>query len=50
MSVEGTPDTVITLLNTSKFIVKDKPEEVIDRIMKYQRSIHIRDVEIIRGV
>lgn len=50
MSVEGTPDTVITLLNTSKFIVKDRPEEVIDRIIQYQRSIHIRDIEIIRGV
>lgn len=39
ISVEGTPDTVITLTNNSKLVVKEKPDQVIDRIIDYQRKI-----------
>jgi flagellar protein FlbD len=39
LSVEGTPDTMITLSNDSKVIVKDKIEDVIERIITYQRLV-----------
>ncbi len=38
-TVEGTPDTVITLTNKVVIIVKDKPEEVVDRMIAYQREV-----------
>ena len=38
-SVEGTPDTVITLLDRSKMIVRESPEEVVQRCLAYRRSI-----------
>jgi flagellar protein FlbD len=39
-SVEGTPDTVITLTNNVKLLVKEKPEDVISKILAYQRLVH----------
>jgi flagellar protein FlbD len=38
-SVEGTPDTVITLTNGVKVIVKDPLEEVVQRIVDYQQFV-----------
>lgn len=38
-SIESTPDTVITLTNNVKIIVKEPAKTVIERIMTYQRSI-----------
>ncbi len=38
--VEGTPDTVITLTNKEKILVKESVDEVIKRIIEYRRSIH----------
>jgi flagellar protein FlbD len=40
MTVEGTPDTVITLTNSIIFIVKERPEEVIEKIIRYQQEKH----------
>ena len=40
MTVEGTPDTVITLINSTIFIVKNRPEEVIEKIIQYQQNKH----------
>jgi flagellar protein FlbD len=40
MTVEGTPDTVITLNNGIKFIVKDPPQEVVEKIIHYQQIKH----------
>jgi len=40
LSVESTPDTVITLNNNTKVIVKDKIEVIIERIIHYQRLVH----------
>ena len=39
-TVESTPDTVITLINNQKMLVRDKAEEVVDKIINYQRTIH----------
>ncbi len=49
MSVEGTPDTVITLTNGIKFIVKDHPEDVIMMAIEYQRLVRNTDIELVRG-
>ncbi len=38
-SVEGTPDTVITLTNEVKIIVKEPPQDVIEKIISYQRLV-----------
>lgn len=38
-TVEGTPDTVITLIDRSKFVVRENPDEVVRRCLEYRRSI-----------
>lgn len=37
-TVEATPDTVVTLTNSKKFIVKDSPEAVAERFIQYRRK------------
>jgi len=49
MAVEGTPDTVITLTNGTKFVVKDHPEEVVAMIIQYQKLVHNPEKEWQRG-
>lgn len=39
-TVEGTPDTVITLMNETKVIVKEPAEEVVAAIIKYRQNIN----------
>lgn len=41
-SVEETPDTVITLTNEKKFVVRERADEVIERFVAYQRRVHGR--------
>jgi flagellar protein FlbD len=36
--VEATPDTVITLVNNKKFLVKDTPQEIAERFIEYRRK------------
>jgi flagellar protein FlbD len=38
-SVEATPDTVITLLDSNKVIVREKAAEVADRIVAYYQKV-----------
>lgn len=37
--VEATPDTVITLSNGKKILVKEKVDEVVSRVMRYREQI-----------
>jgi len=37
--VEGTPDTVITLVNETRMLVSESPEMVIDQIISYRRKV-----------
>ncbi len=37
--VEQSPDTVITLVNGEKVLVRESLSEVLDRILKFRRSI-----------
>ena len=36
-TLEATPDTVVTLVNGKKMIVKESTDEVIERIVTYRR-------------
>lgn len=38
--VESTPDTVITLRNDQKLIVREKADVVADLMIDYQRKVH----------
>jgi flagellar protein FlbD len=37
--IEQSPDTLITLLNGEKLLVRETTEEILDRIVKFRRSI-----------
>lgn len=37
--VEQSPDTVITLVNGEKLLVREKADEVLNRIVEYRRSV-----------
>lgn len=37
--IEETPDTMMTLTTGKKIILKDKVEEVIDKIIEYNQKI-----------
>ncbi|HOO71890.1 MAG TPA: flagellar FlbD family protein [Spirochaetota bacterium] len=39
-TIEERPDTVITLFNEKKYIVKESAEEIIDKSITYQKKIH----------
>lgn len=38
-SLEATPDTIVTLLNNDTIIVRESVEEVVQRIVEYQRQV-----------
>jgi len=37
--VEQSPDTVVTLLNGEKIIVRESAEQVVERVARFRRSI-----------
>lgn len=37
--IEETPDTVISLITGRKVVVKEKKEEVIEKVIEYKRKI-----------
>jgi flagellar protein FlbD len=39
-SVESTPDTVVTLINDTKLVVREPADEIIRRVMTYRRESH----------
>lgn len=39
-TLEETPDTIITLTNLNKYIVKESIEEIVKRIAEFRRSCH----------
>ncbi len=45
-SMEKTPDLTITFLSGKKVVVKDSPEELIQRIVDYRRRLGISAQEI----
>jgi flagellar protein FlbD len=47
--LESTPDTIITLTNNTKLIVKEKADQVVERIIAYQKQIHSGEVPVKTG-
>jgi len=45
-SIEATPDSVITLQNDKKIIVKEKVDEIIKSIIEYQRKVFKNAIRI----
>ncbi|MED1949165.1 flagellar FlbD family protein [Brevibacillus centrosporus] len=39
-TVEATPDTVITLFNDRKYIVKDSAESIAERVLAFYQNVH----------
>jgi flagellar protein FlbD len=37
--IEETPDTVITISNGDKVVVKDRMGEIIDKVVRYRRLV-----------
>jgi len=40
--IEETPDTVISLISGKKVVVKEKKEEIIEKVIDYKRKIFIK--------
>lgn len=36
--VESTPDTVLTFIDGEKMMVRDRPQEIVEKIVDYRRS------------
>lgn len=42
--LEARPDTVITLTTDKKLIVKERPQQVIDRIVQFRRRLLVPEI------
>lgn len=38
-TVEATPDTIVTLLDNKKLIVRETPQEIAERFIEYRRKV-----------
>ncbi len=48
-TIESTPDTLITLSNGVKMIVKDSPESIIEQVIRYQRLVRNPELDTQQG-
>lgn len=46
-SMESTPDLTLTMLSGKKIIVKNSPEELIEKIISYRKKIGIDRQEVL---
>lgn len=44
--IEETPDTVISLANGRKFVVLEKADEIVDKIIEYRKKMLV-DLDLI---
>lgn len=42
--VEATPDTIISLTTGKKIMVRETPQEIIDRVTQFRNRINIRAI------
>jgi len=48
--IEATPDTVITLIDGTRFVVREDPEELVRRIQHYRAGLlALRDDPVLRS-
>lgn len=38
-SIERTPDSIVTLTNGHKYIIRESPEEIAERVTRFLRAI-----------
>ena len=38
--IEETPDTILTMTNSEKLVVREKMPEIIDKVLKFRRFIY----------
>jgi len=48
--IQATPDTVIVLTTGNNFRVLETPEEVIERIVAYQRRINLGGITTLESI
>ena len=46
VTVEATPDTVLLLAGGQHLMVKEKPDEVVERTVAYKRRVHAGPVRL----
>ena len=46
-SMESTPDLTLTMLSGKNIIVKNSPEELIEKIIQYRRNIGVERQEVL---
>ena len=42
-TLEETPDTVIVMTTGNKYVVKETPQEIIDKSVQFKRRIYLQD-------
>jgi flagellar protein FlbD len=47
LSLEATPDTVVTLTNGEKYVLRDNLETILDRFLDYKRAIGMPKVSTV---
>ncbi|NNL47224.1 MAG: flagellar FlbD family protein [Acidimicrobiia bacterium] len=46
--IEATPDTVITLIDGTRFVVREAPDELVSRIQRYRAALlSLRDDPVV---
>ena len=45
--VEATPDTIVSLVSHTKFVVKETPESIVRSVIDYHRQIHHHQLPLI---
>lgn len=43
-TIEAVPDTVVTLTNHKKIVVREAVPAVVERVVAYQRAVHCAEV------
>ncbi len=38
-AVEATPDTIISMVNNSKILVKEPPQVIVERVIEYRQKV-----------
>lgn len=44
-TIETTPDSVVTLINDKKFVVKEPKESIVKKVIKYKQEIYCNKIE-----
>lgn len=39
MTIESTPDTIVTFVNGDKLVVKEPVEQVVEQVIEYRRKV-----------